>query len=63
MTPEVQALKDKMDKVPNAEVSYQDMFAIDKNLRKHYVGDRDSFMLKMIANVDKHLNSTFDYLD
>jgi hypothetical protein len=63
LTPEVQALKDKMDKVPNVDMSYQDMYLIDIELRKHYSEDRDSFMVKMITNVDKHLNHTFDHLE
>jgi len=52
-----------MDSVPNAVVSYQDMFIIDKKLRQHYTEDRDSFMVRMITNVDKQLNSTISHLE
>jgi RNAse (barnase) inhibitor barstar len=39
------------------------MYYIDKQLRQHYNEDRDSFMVRMITNVDKQINITFDHLD
>ena len=61
LTQEVLDIKDKIGQAPN--VNYTDMFIIDQKLQQHYNEDRDSFMMRMISNVNHKLVQSFEDLN